>query len=87
MKTSRSLWQYDRDEPFINNNKAIIDVLDDPSDSDDAAFKSKQKATGHTGNDGTKNVKIMVPLTLKTLGKLLRCQINITKITRSFLIY
>ena len=28
MKTSRSLWQYDRDEPFINNG-TIVDIPDD----------------------------------------------------------
>ena len=37
--TSGSLWQYYRDEPFINNNGVIIDVPDDP---DSASFKSKK---------------------------------------------
>ena len=46
-------------EPFIKNNDVIIDVLDD---SDSASFKSKQKITGQTGNDGTKEVQVMVPL-------------------------
>ena len=46
-------------EPFIKNNDVIIDVLDDP---DSASFKSKQKITGQTGNDRTKEVQVMVPL-------------------------
>ena len=53
------LWQYDRDEPFIGNNDNIIDVPDDP---DSASFNYKQKITGQTGNNETKNVQIMVPL-------------------------
>ena len=54
-------------EPFIKNNDVIIDVLDDP---DSASFKSKQKITGQTGNDGTKEVQVMVPL--KYLSKFWR---------------
>ena len=38
-KTSGSLWQYYRVEPFIYNG-AIIDGLDDPNS---ASFKYKQK--------------------------------------------
>ena len=53
MKTSEGLWPYYRDEPFINNDGIIIDVPDDP---DNASFKYKQKTTGQTGNDGTKDV-------------------------------
>ena len=30
LKNSGRLWQYHRDEPFINNNGAIIDVPDNP---------------------------------------------------------
>ena len=40
LKTSGSVWQYYRDEPFITNNWVVIDVPDDP---DNASFKSKQK--------------------------------------------
>ena len=36
-KISGNLWQYYRDEPFINNNAIIIDVSDDP---DSGLFKS-----------------------------------------------
>ena len=35
LKISGSLWQYYRDEPFINNG-TIIDISDDP---DSASFK------------------------------------------------
>ena len=39
-KTFGTLWQYYRDEPFINNNGILIDVPDDP---DRTSFKYKQK--------------------------------------------
>ena len=48
-KTSGSLWQFKRDEPNDNIN-------------DSESFKYKVKFTGQTGADGTKNVKIAVPL-------------------------
>ena len=80
LKTSGSLWQYYRDEPFINDNGVIINVPDDP---DNASFKYKQKITAQTENDGTKDVQIMIPLkylskfwrTLKML--LINCEINL----------
>ena len=37
-KISGNLWQYYRDEPFINDNGVIIDVPDNP---DSVSFKSK----------------------------------------------
>ena len=37
---SKSLWQYYSDEPFIIDNGAMTDVLDDP---ESALFKYKQK--------------------------------------------
>ena len=59
-KIPGSLWQYYRDEPFLNNNGAIADF---PADSNNSAlFKFKTKVAGRTGNDGTKNFKISVPL-------------------------
>ena len=58
-KTSGSLWQYYRDEPCINNDGVVIDI---PNDRDSASFKSKQKITGQTENDGKKDVQIMVSL-------------------------
>ena len=58
-KTSGSLWQYYRDEPAINDNG---DVIDFPADNNNNSSKFKQQITGKTGNGGTKNVEIMVPL-------------------------
>ena len=58
-KISESLWQYYRDEPFIGNNGDIIDIPDDP---DTTSFNNKQKITDHTGNNGRKDIQIMVPL-------------------------
>ena len=59
LKTSGSLWQYYKDESFIDNNGNIIDVPDNP---DNASSKYKQKITGQTENDWTKDVQIMIPL-------------------------
>ena len=53
LKTSGSLWQYCKNEPFITDDGAVIDIPDDP---DSASLKYKQKITGQTGNDGTKDV-------------------------------
>ena len=70
-KTSRSLWQYYKDEP--NDNLA-----------DSESFKSKVKITGKTTNDGiTKNVEIIVPLKyLRNLWRtlemsLINCEVNL----------
>ena len=79
-KTSRSLWQYYRDEPFIDDNGTIIDVPDNP---DSVSFKYKQKITGQTGNNVRKGVQIMVPLKFlsnfwRTLEMLfINCEIKI----------
>ena len=45
---------------MLNNNGAIADFPADNNDS--GSFKVKTKIAGRIGNDGTKNVKIMVPL-------------------------
>ena len=80
-KTSGSLWQYYRDEPFLDNNGAIADFLADNNNS--ASFKFKTKIAGRSGNDGTKNVKIRVPLKYlsnfwRTLEMpLINCEINL----------
>ena len=59
-KTSGSLWQFYRDEPFINDNDAIADY---PANSNSSAsLNFKRKIAGRVGNDGTKNVKIKIPL-------------------------
>ena len=58
-KTTGSLWQYCKDIPARNvNDKIIIVDVNNTTDS----FKFKAKVTGKTGNNGTKNVEIMVPL-------------------------
>ena len=58
-KTTGSLWQYCKDIPARNNNNEIIEFsAGNPTDS----FNFKVKITGRTGDDGTKNVDIMVPL-------------------------
>ena len=58
-RTSASLWQYCKDIPAVDNNNAILNFAENNlTDS----FNFKVKLTGHTGNDGTKNVEIMVPL-------------------------
>ena len=58
MKTARSLWQYYRDELFMNNDGVITDVHNDPNI---ASCKYKQKITNQTGNDETKDVQIIAP--------------------------
>ena len=59
-KISRSLWQCNRDEPALDANDNIIDF---PANINScASFKFKQETTGQTGNGGTKDIKIMVPL-------------------------
>ena len=58
-KTSGSLWQYCKDIPPVNNNNAIVDFTGANLTN---SFNFKTKMTGQTGDDGTKNVEIMVPL-------------------------
>ena len=58
-KTSGSLWQYCKDIPARDNNNNVI-AFDANNLTD--SFKFKVKITGQTGDDGTKDVEIMVPL-------------------------
>ena len=61
LKTSGISWQYCSDEPAINaanGNITYFTVANSITDS----FKNKQKITGKTENNCTKNGKIMVPL-------------------------
>ena len=67
-KTSRSLWQYYRDEPALNNNGNIIGVPDNNDNS--ALFNFFKKITRQTGNCGTKEVEGVV--LLKYLSKFWR---------------
>ena len=81
-KITGSLWNYYRDESFLNGNGAIADFPAD-NNSNSASFKFKTKIADQTGNDGTKNVKIRVPLkylskSLRTLEMpLINCEINL----------
>ena len=59
LETSGSLWQYYKDEPALNGNGNIIDI---PNDNNSISFKFKQQITEQTGNNGTKDVEIIVPL-------------------------
>ena len=57
---SGCLWKSYRDEPGLDSNGNIIDCFNDNNNC--ASFKFKQKITGKTGNSGTQDVEIMVPL-------------------------
>ena len=79
-KTSGSLWHYYSDEPFFDNST----IADFPANNNNSAsFKFRTRIMGRTGNDGTKNVKIRVPLkylssSWRTLEMLLiNCEINL----------
>ena len=79
-KKTGSLWQYCQDIPARNNNDEIIEfTAGNPTDS----FNFKAKITGRTGDDGTKNVEIMVPLKYlsnfwRTLEMpLINCEVNL----------
>ena len=79
-KTTGSLWQYCKDIPArnANNNNIVIFAEDNITDS----IKFKAKITGQTGDDGTKDVEIMVPLKYlsnfwRTLEMpLINCEVN-----------
>ena len=79
-KSTGSLWQYCKDIPARNANNEII-IFAENSTTD--LFKFKAKITGQTGNDGTKDVEIMVPLKYfsnfrRTLEMpLINCEVNL----------
>ena len=79
-KTTGSLWQYCKDIPARNDNDQII-VFDVNNVTD--SFNFKVKITGRTGNDGTKDVEIIVPLKhlsnfWRTLEMpLINCEVNL----------
>ena len=79
-KTTGSLWQYCKDIPALNANDEITHFTEgNLTDS----FNFKVKITGQTGNNGTKNVEIMVPLKClsnfwRTLEMpLINCEVNL----------
>ena len=79
-KTTGILWQHCKDIPAGNANNEIITFSEDNTTD---SFKFKAKITGQTGNDGTKDLEIMVPL--KYLSKfwrtlempLINCEVNL----------
>ena len=75
-----SLWQYCKDIPARNNNdEIVVFAVNNVTDS----FIFKVKITGQTGDDGTKDVEIMVPLKYlsnfwRSLEKpLINCEVNL----------
>ena len=79
-KTTGSLWQYCKDIPARDNNNEIIEfAAGNTTDS----FNFKAKITNQTGNDGTKDVEIIVPLNYlsnfwRTLEMpLINCEVNL----------
>ena len=79
-KTTGRLWQYCKDITARNaNNDIVIFAENNTTDS----FKFKAKITGQTGNDGTKDVEIIVSLKYlsnfwRTLEMpLINCEVNL----------
>ena len=79
-KTTGSLWQYCKDIPARNANNEITEFTEaNLTDS----FNFKIKITAQTGNDGTKDVEIIVPLKYlsnfwRTLEMpLINCEVNL----------
>ena len=60
VKTTGSLWQYCKDIPARNNKNNEINEFTGGNTTD--SFNFKAKITGRTGNNGTKDVEIMVLL-------------------------
>ena len=79
-KTTGSSWQYCKDIPALNANNDIIIFAEGNTTN---SFKFKVKITGKTGNNGTKDVEIMVPLKYlsnfwRTLEMpLINCEVNL----------
>ena len=79
-KTTGNLWQYCKNIPARNANDDII-VFDVNNTTDSINFKVK--FTGQTGNNGRKNVEIMVPLKYLTIFwrtleiPLINCEVNL----------
>ena len=79
-KTTGILWQYCKDIPARNNNNRIASFTGGTlTDS----FNFKVKITGQTGNGGTKDIEIMIPLKYlsnfwRTLEMtLINCEVNL----------
>ena len=78
-KRTGSLWQYCKDIPVRNNGAIVIFAENNLTDS----FNFKVKFTGQTGDDGTKDLEIIVPLKYlsnfwRTLEMpLINCEVNL----------
>ena len=73
------LWQYCKDELALADNGDITGF--DEVNADTNSFKIKEKITGQTGSNGTKNVEIMVPLKyLSNFWRTLQCFSLIVKL-------
>ena len=78
-KISGSLWQYCKDIPARNNDGIVVFNANNTTDS----FNFKAKFTGRTGDNGTKNDEMMVPLKYlsnfwRTLEMpLINCEVNL----------
>ena len=78
-KITGSLWQYCKDIPARNNTEIVFFRVNNTTGS----FDFKAKITGQTGDDGTKDVEIMVPLKYlsnfwRTLEMpLINCEVNL----------
>ena len=53
------MWQYCKDIPAVDNNNAIVNFSENNLTE---SFNFEVKMSGQTGDGGTKNVEIMVPL-------------------------
>ena len=80
-KASGNLWQYYRDKLFLDDNGAIADFP--AGNNNSASFKFRTKIAERIGNNGAKDVKIMISLNYlsnfwRTLEiPLINCDINL----------
>ena len=79
-KTFESLWRFCKDIPAVDNNNVIVNFSENNFID---SFNFKAKTTGKTGEDGTQNVEIMIPLKyLRNYWRgldmiLINCEINL----------
>ena len=85
-KTTGSLWQYCKDISARDNNNEITEFTGSNTTN---SFNFKAKIIGQTGNNGTKDLEIMVPLKYlsnfwRTLEMpLINCEVNLILIWSS----
>ena len=89
-KTTGSLWEYCKDIPAQNDNNEINFFTENNLTN---SFNFKAKITGQTGNNGEKDVEIMVPLNYlsnfwRTLEMpLINCEVNLILIWSSTCVF